>query len=194
MINDAHPLIDGIVLRPIAVADAAALASAYARNRQHLAPWEPVRPEEFFTTPGQAALLELEEKNRRAGRSARWVLADPSGELVGSVTLSGIALGPFRNAGLGYWIDGALNGRGLATAAVRLVCRLADSELGLHRVEAGTLLHNAGSQRVLTKSGFEPFGVAPRYLHIAGKWQDHRLFQRILNERAPGEPAGSATG
>lgn len=192
MINDAHPLIDGIVLRPVTVSDAEPLARAYVRNREYLAPWEPVRDEDFFTARRQAMILGLEEESRRAGRSMRWILAADSGDLVGSMTLSGITLGPFRNASLGYWVDGGLAGRGLATAAVQQVCHIANRELGLHRIQAGTLLDNAGSQRVLIKSGFEPFGVAPRYLYIAGRWQDHRLFQRILNDRAPGEPATAA--
>lgn len=193
MIDDVHPLIGGVVLRPVTVADAAALARAYARNRKHLAPWEPARSEEFFTTHGQAAQLDLDVSSRRAGRLMRWLLVDPSHDVVGSMTLGGIVLGPFRSANLGYWIAGESTGRGLATAAVQVICRLADSELALHRIQAGTLLDNAASQRVLTKSGFEPIGVAPRYLNIAGRWQDHRLFQRILNDRAPGEPAPTST-
>ncbi|HEU5429707.1 MAG TPA: GNAT family protein [Actinocrinis sp.] len=192
MIDDVHPLADGVVMRPAALADAEGLAAAYVRNRQHLAPWEPVRSEEFFTVHGQASQLNLDLDNRRAGRSARWLLADQSGGIVGSFNLSGIVAGPFRSGNLGYWVDSGLTGRGLATAAVRLVCHLADAELSLHRIQAGTLLNNVGSQRVLIKSGFEPFGVAPRYLHVAGRWQDVRIFQHILNDRAPGEPpAGS---
>jgi ribosomal-protein-alanine N-acetyltransferase len=56
---------------------------------------------------------------------------------------------------------------------------LAFDELGLHRVEAGTLLHNVRSQRVLERNGFVRFGVAPSYLRIAGQWRDHALFQRL---------------
>ncbi len=191
MIKDVHPLIDGVVMRPAEETDAEALARAYVRNREHLAPWEPVRGEEFFTAPGQAALLEQDVQNRGAGRSMRWLLAESSGEIVGSFALTGIVAGPFRSCSLGYWVDSGLGGRGLATAAVQTVCRVADIALGLHRIQAGTLLDNVKSQRVLQKSGFDAFGVAPRYLHIAGRWQDIRLFQRILNDRAPGEPAAA---
>jgi ribosomal-protein-alanine N-acetyltransferase len=35
---------------------------------------------------------------------------------------------------------------------------------------------------VLTRTGFERIGVAPAYLNIAGRWQDHVLFQRILHD------------
>ena len=58
--------------------------------------------------------------------------------------------------------------------------RTAFGELGLHRVEAGTLVHNRASQRVLERNGFVRYGLAPQYLRIAGRWQDHVLFQ-VLN-------------
>ena len=56
------------------------------------------------------------------------------------------------------------------------------TELGLHRVEAGTLLHNVASQQVLRHNGFLPFGVARDYLHIGGRWQDHVLFQLLATD------------
>jgi ribosomal-protein-alanine N-acetyltransferase len=70
------------------------------------------------------------------------------------------------------------------------MCRLAFSELDLHRIEAGTLLHNVGSQIVLDRNGFAPFGVAANYLRIAGSWCDHVLFQRIADQ--PSAALGSA--
>ncbi|MBT2485945.1 hypothetical protein J7E28_14660 [Microbacterium sp. ISL-108] len=53
-------------------------------------------------------------------------------------------------------------------------------QLKLHRLQAATLIHNTGSQAVLTANGFERIGHAPRYLRVAGEWQDHLLFQRLL--------------
>ena len=37
-------------------------------------------------------------------------------------------------------------------------------------------LYEAGTE----VQGFERIGLAPQYLKIAGQWQDHELFQRIL--------------
>ena len=61
---------------------------------------------------------------------------------------------------------------------------MAFGELGLHRLDAATLLHNTPSQRVLARNGFRPFAVAESYIKIAGRWQDHILFQLL----SPGDP------
>lgn len=102
-------------------------------------------------------------------------------EVVGFIALSNVIRWNFRSCSVGYWIAEAHNGRGHATAAVRRICELAFTELGLHRVEAGTLLANEASQHVLSNSGFSRIGVAPKYLEIAGSWQDHVLFQRVAD-------------
>jgi ribosomal-protein-alanine N-acetyltransferase len=56
---------------------------------------------------------------------------------------------------------------------------LAFGELGLHRIQAETLLSNVASQRVLDRNGFVRIGMAPTYLKIAGQWQDFILYQLI---------------
>lgn len=156
-------------------------------------PWEPDRPDAFYTAEGQAARLAERLAELAAGRVVPWLLADGD-EIVGGLTLSNIALGPFRSANLGYWIDVTRTGRGLATAAVEEVCRAARDDLGLHRVEAGTVLANAASQRVLVKCGFEEIGIAPSYLHINGEWRDHKLFQRVLHNQSPTQGAPGRAG
>ncbi len=97
------------------------------------------------------------------------------------MNLNNVVRGAFWSAALGYWVDGAHQGKGLATAAVAAACDEARM-LGLHRAEAGTLVHNHASQRVLAKCGFERYGLAPEYLFIDGAWQDHVLHQRILHD------------
>ncbi|MEU7645332.1 GNAT family N-acetyltransferase [Streptomyces huasconensis] len=182
MIGGQTALTADVSMRPVTLDDAAALARAYRRNRAHLAPWDPDRTEAFYTTEGQEDRVRGQLDERVAGRSAHWVLVEGD-EVVGHAALVNISLGPARSAILGYWIDAGQVGRGLASAATRHVCEVADTRLGLHRVEAGTLLHNTASQRVLVKCGFHEYGIAPKSLYINGAWRDHRLFQRILNDR-----------
>ena len=66
--------------------------------------------------------------------------------------------------------------------AVRRMTALAFDELGLHRVQAETLVHNTRSQQVLHRVGFTRYGLAPQYLKIAGRWQDHVMYQ-LLTDR-----------
>ena len=98
---------------------------------------------------------------------------------IGGLALANIRRGVAQAASLGYWVGEEHNGRGLATAAVACMLAVAFDELELHRVQAATLPHNVASQRVLERNGFDRIGLAAAYLKIAGRWQDHVLFQRI---------------
>ena len=175
----ATQLLHGIRLRVADLSDAEALAAAYQRNRAYLSPWEPLREDSFFTPTGQRSVLRSKLVQHAAGTEVPWVLVHHE-RIIGTITLTGIVGGPFQSANLGYWVDGEYAGRGIGTAAVASVIELGRSQLGLHRIQAATLLENAASQKVLARSGFERIGMAPDYLRIAGEWQDHLLFQRIL--------------
>lgn len=175
----SRELTGGIVLRPLRTSDARPLAAAYQANRLHLAPWEPARAEEFYTVEGQREVIGRRRAELAAGTALPMVLATED-SVLGLLTLGSIVRGAFQNAHLGYWIASNVQGAGLMTAAVAAAVDIAQGALGLHRLEAATLVHNVASQRVLEKNGFEAYGVAPAYLRIAGEWQDHRMYQRIL--------------
>jgi ribosomal-protein-alanine N-acetyltransferase len=174
------------VTRLATLDDAEELAACLARNRAFLDPWEPVRPDSWFTAGGQRAVLAECLDQHARGAMVPLVILDEEGGIAGRLSVNNVVHGAFRSASLGYWVAQEAGGRGLATAAVADAVRLAFGELGLHRLEACTLFHNAASQRVLRRNGFAPFGVAPRYLRIAGRWQDHILFH-LLNDEPDAE-------
>jgi [ribosomal protein S5]-alanine N-acetyltransferase len=179
----------GVSIRPALRADAGDLATLFASQREHLAPWDPRREAGFFTRAGQRARLTAVERDREAGSAFRFLILE-DGELAGEVALSNVVRRSFQSANLGYWVAGERCGRGVAGAAVAAICEIAFGELELHRLEAGTLLHNVASQIVLDRNGFVPFGVAPEYLRIAGSWRDHVLFQRTAETAC--RPLGKA--
>ncbi|WP_194913148.1 GNAT family N-acetyltransferase [Catenulispora rubra] len=174
-------LSEDVLLRPMRLTDAAALARAFDRNRAHLAQWDPIRPDDFYTETGQYSRLKKLETDRAEGRTERWTFDRGDGEVYGSLTLSGIELGIFLNARMGYWVDVELIGRGLASAAVNGVCEYAHKRWNLHRIEAGTNVENLASQRVLAKCGFEEIGLSRSHLYINGRWADSKQFYRILH-------------
>lgn len=175
-------------MRPVEAGDGSALARAYLANRAHLAPWEPTRDDAFFTVAWQEEDARRCVADAAAGRSIRFLILSTDGEIRGRMNLNNIVRGAFWSADLGYWIDSSRLGRGLATRAVHRVAEYARDELKLHRLQAATLVHNAASQRVLAENGFVRIGSAPKYLRIAGEWQDHLLFQRLLEEPLSSRP------
>ncbi len=171
--------------RLITLDDVPALAELYRVNRDFLAPFEPVRDEDYFTVDGQLAVVRAAMDRAEQGTTLPHVILDDAGRLVGRITLNGIVRGAFQSCSIGYWLAADATGRGLATAAVRDIIRVAFDDLGLHRIQGETLLENVASQRVLERTGFVRFGVAPTYLSLAGRWQDCAIYQLINDEYAP---------
>jgi ribosomal-protein-alanine N-acetyltransferase len=170
-------------LRLVTLEDAATLATLVRENWDFLAPFEPERAPEYFTAQGQREVLARLLAEHTAGRVVPCVI-EHEGTVVGRITVSGIVRGPLQSGDVGYFVAQAVNGRGVATAAVAELLGTAFAEapagLGLHRLQAGTLLSNSASQAVLQRNGFERIGVARRYLRINGSWQDHVLYQRTV--------------
>jgi ribosomal-protein-alanine N-acetyltransferase len=167
------------ITRPITLDDADDLARILEASRDFLAPFEPFRPEAFYTSAGQRAAIEDALTKREAGLLEPHVILNEQGEVAGRINLNDIVRGAFESCHLGYWLNEADTGKGLATRAVGRLIEVAFGDLRLHRIQAGTLVDNVASQRVLAKHGFTRFGLAPDYLLIAGRWQDHALFQLI---------------
>lgn len=134
--------------------DAAVLAFELA-NRAYFAASVSDRGDEFFERFAEqhSALLAEQE----AGIGVYYVLVAEDGSVLGRFNLYRFRDGA---ADLGYRVAQHVAGRGVATAAVRELCRLAVVDHGLRALRAATSLGNAASQKVLAKAGFVPIGPA----------------------------------
>ena len=79
-------------------------------------------------------------------------------------------------AEVGYRVAKRVAGRGVATAGVGELCRLAVSEHGVRRLRARTTHENEASQRVLAKAGFVADGEAD----VEGR--PGIVFERLLKD------------
>ena len=150
-------------IRPLVLDDAEELAALYRANSDFLVPFVEIRDDGFFTSEGQRARIERAFTTATAREGWRFAILDGAA-IAGTIGLTNVVRGPLQCAKLGYWIDRARNGRGLATAAVGVTAAFAFAEAGLHRLEAWTLVENHASQRVLEKNGFNRFGLARNLL------------------------------
>jgi ribosomal-protein-alanine N-acetyltransferase len=112
--------------------------------------------------------------DQEAGAGAYHLLVAEDGSVLGRFNL---VLTGGGTADLGYRMAQHAAGRGLATAAVGELCRLAARQLGLHTLRAAVSLGNTASRRVLAKAGFVPVGPAdPADLGgKAGTWYELAL-------------------
>jgi len=148
------------------------------RNRAFLAPWQPLRPDDFYTVKGQQESVAQALVQHEAGNSLPLVIVDHRADVAGTVTLQSIIRGAFQSCSVGYWLAEDAQGRGLATQALRgCPPRLPRSPAPPRPAE--TLVHNLRSQRVLDRLDFARYGLAPAYLKIAGQWQDNLLYQLL---------------
>ena len=174
---------DGYTVRSLSLDDSPALAAAASRNREHLRPWEPSRPESYFTEAGQREFVEGRLRQVELGLFDSWLLWHGD-EVVGSANLQNIVFGAMRGADVGYWVDHAHLRRGLAVGLLEhLVQR--GHDLGLHRLGASTMLANVPSQGVLRRCGFEQCGLIPAFLYLNGEWSDSLLFNLVLHDGPP---------
>ena len=166
-----------LLLRLPEPSEADAVLDYFVRNREHLEPWSPVAPDGMYTLHWWEQRLRMNLDEAEAGTSVRtfMYLRGGTNEVLGSCNLSNIMRGPFQACFLGYSIDAAVQGQGLMTEAVRALVQYGFSALNLHRIMANYIPDNTGSGRVLEKAGFHREGLAPEYLQIAGRWQDHVL-------------------
>jgi ribosomal-protein-alanine N-acetyltransferase len=167
-----------LLLRVPTERDAEVMARFAADNRDHFAPWDPLRDDDYFTAAYWKRLLAEGIKRLREGTHLQFVIGEQgsaNSSVVGQITLSGITRGVFQAAYLGYGLDHRHVGKGYMGEALRATIDYCFGEMNLHRIMANYMPANARSQRLLEKLGFEREGFAPDYLFLAGKWQDHVL-------------------
>ena len=170
------PLVDdAILLREWAVDDVPAIVAA-CRDPE-IPRWTLV-PTPYDDAMAREFVAQAEAAWRH-GSAHFAVVARSSGDLVGSMTLWTVKPGVGE---FGYWAVREARGRGYTTRALRLVSRWALDELGLARLQLGTLPGNVASERVAEKVGFRPEGTLRAYLEQRGERRDVLMWSLLPDE------------
>ena len=164
-----------VILRPLRGKDRRQWEELRAQNVEWLRPWEATSPEPVASGLAFRQLVRHFDREAADGRLQPFVI-ETQGRVVGQMHLFGIAWGSLRSASAGYWVAESCAGQGIVPFALAAACDHAFLVLGLHRVEVNIRPENAASLRVVEKLGFREEGLRRHYLHIDGKWRDHRSF------------------
>jgi len=173
-----------VTLRPPRLRDAHVWSEIRLRNEQWLAQWEPTSPFSWAERNASGAWPQLNSALRKAARAGTMLpfMILYGGRLCGQLNVSNVVHGVQRSCTVGYWVDGAVAGRGITPTALALVIDHCFTGAGLHRVEIDIRPENTASLRVVEKLGIRREGYYERYLDISGAWRDHVAFAITVEE------------
>jgi RimJ/RimL family protein N-acetyltransferase len=177
-------LTDGfIVLRPHLLSEAKRLHEAVQESLNELMPWMTWCHEGYAIEETREFLARCVD-GWREGREYNFSINEPqSGLFLGGCDLNRIGRDG-GTANLGYWVRIGQTGRGVATAAARLLARFGFSELKLNRIEISVAVGNKASRRVAAKAGAVREGVLRNKITVRDTVQDGVMFSLIPQDFA----------
>lgn len=164
------PTIEGerILLREMRVGDCFDMYE-YAKNphvTKYLT-WSP-HPDREYT---KAYLLNL-KNHYKMGLFYDWaVVLKDENKMIGTCGFTRFDL-QSNSAEIGYVINPAYHGRGIAPEAARKVLEFGFYNMGLNRIEARFMVGNDASKRVMEKLGMKFEGVARKAVCVNGIYKD----------------------
>lgn len=164
--------------------DIDSIINYYWDNKEYLRPYEPIKPDNFYTKDYWLEHVDLIRYDFNEGKSLKlFIFANfNSNEIIGMINLNNIVKGAFHACYLGYSLAESRQGNGYMTEALNEVIEYAFNELKIHRIMANYMPHNRRSSNVLKRLGFTIEGYAREYLYINGRWEDH-ILASITNPR-----------
>lgn len=154
-----------MLLRSWSAADAPALAPVLAANVAHLSPWIPAHVATPAPLPALAERLEGFAADFAECRAFRYALLSlDDARVLGEADLfprsatGRVPLGEADRVELGYWLDTAVTGRGLATEATRALLDVAASLPAMRHAEIRCDRRNGPSAAIPRRLGFELTG------------------------------------
>jgi RimJ/RimL family protein N-acetyltransferase len=132
-----------------------------------------------YTEEDARGWIELATTSWKEGTAPFAIVDRETNDLAGALTLwaHGRAIGE-----LGYWSVAAFRGRGYMPRAIRLICRWGFEEVGLARIQLGTLLGNVSSERVAEKCGFQREGILRSWIEQRGERREVTMWSLLPGE------------
>ena len=172
-----------ILLRPFRVTDAAPMYDAARESIGQLRAWMTWCNSNYQFRDAENFVSQCEAAWERGGHYSFAIVENHTQQFLGSIGLSQLNL-THRCGNVGYWVRDSAAGRGIATAATRLLARFAFQELGLCRLEFLIAAGNMASQRVAQKAGAKFEGLLRNRLRLNGTCHDAALFGLVAGARS----------
>ncbi len=159
----ARPSVGPVELRPPQLRDARTWSEIRLRNERWLQPWEPTAAASWAERNSVGAWASLNSALHTSGRRGTMLpfMIVYGGRLVGQLNVSNVVHGALRSCTVGYWVDGAVAGRGITPAALAVAIDHCFGAVGLHRVEVDIRPENAPEPARRCEARPTPRGLLP---------------------------------
>jgi ribosomal-protein-serine acetyltransferase len=182
----AIQLTSDATLRALEPHQAEEFAAHMDRAREHIRPW--VGPS-FVTTDvdgARATLQKYADGTARDGIRIFGIWLDGLPDATGPTLVGGVMFVEFSAAAgtceIGCWLEPAAEGRGLITAACRMLLAYAFEERGLHRAEWRCRADNARSSAVAARLGMTLEGVLREAWKVGDTFHDKQVWSVLAGE------------
>lgn len=167
-----------ITIRPFRPEDVQNFFFAVRASAESLGRWMPWYHAGYPIEEAYAWLETCQTEWARESSYPFLIVASNSQEVIGGVDINQINRD--HNFGnIGYWVSSSHTGRGIATAAVKIVAHFGFVEAGFTRLEIVALIDNAASRRVAEKAGAKFECIARNRLVGWGASHDAAIYSFI---------------
>ncbi len=165
------------VLHP---SDVSALLEFEIENREWFEQFVPAREDRFYSNTGVVEQITSFLTEYDNGEMIPMLVKDANGTICGRINVRDID----QNAGsgeLGYRVGHSFGSKGIASNAVRKLLIYLAEHSSLKYVDAYALVGNVGSNKILSKAGFDLVERVESYAVFKGKDQDAHYYRRALS-------------
>ncbi len=171
---------DDSCLRLLEEAEAGELHALIEANRAQLARWLPWASGQGFDDSLEFIREARLQASENGGFQTAIVL---NGRIVGMAGYPAVDWDN-RSTRIGYWLDQAHQGRGIMTAAVRMLTDHALAVWQLNRVEIHVVTENQRSRAIPERLGFREEGTLRGAQFIDGSFLDLAVYSRLAADRS----------
>jgi RimJ/RimL family protein N-acetyltransferase len=172
-----------IALRPYDTELATAMYQAARESLETVGPWMPWL-HDGYSLEQAFVWAERQQRGFEERTEFEFAIIGDDDRFLGGIGLNNIdQLNPRAN--LGYWVRAGEMGKGVATAATRLLVEWTFANTPLVRIEVVVSIENKASLRVAEKAGAVREGILRSRLLLHGRMHDAAMFAFVRPREDP---------
>ncbi|MEZ8429265.1 GNAT family N-acetyltransferase [Vibrio cyclitrophicus] len=160
--------------------DVSALLEFEVENREWFEQFVPAREDRFYSNAGAAEQVMSFLTGYDNGEMIPMLVKDANGTICGRINVRDIDQNA-ESGELGYRVGHAFGSKGIASNAVRKLLIYLAEQSTLKYVDAYALVGNVGSNKILSKAGFDLVAHVENYVVFKGQNQDANHYRKAIS-------------